>query len=435
MALRTILLLSFFCLSMPVCLVRPFYGILLWTIVAFLNPQAYIWDTTNSFPWALSVAIPTLAGFFLFSRGWLSRLQSREFYLIVALWTWFTITSLVSTNTAVFFHHSADTWYRWAFVSKILLMTVVTMGIVDSFARLRTLVLVIAGCFGVFILKSIPFMLMTGGEYRLYGPPNSMIADNNDFGLALNMTVPLYFFLAQTESRRWLKWLFGFLFVVTIPAIFFTYSRGALIGLVAILGLMLLQLKRRLLLVPVIALGAIIALLFAPEAWKERMDPSSSSTLDASARSRLNAWTFSWRLASDYPLAGGGFETFTPELFNRYAPNPADVHGPHSVYFGVLGEHGFFGLLLYLSLVASCMATLRRMLKMARSRGDQIVVSYANMFRFSLVGFLVSGMFLGRAYFDYFFAVVACAAVLKRVCLSDWASADAADGQAKEQAA
>lgn len=435
MALRSILLLSFFCLSLPVCLVRPFYGILLWTIVAFLNPQAFIWDAASSFPWAMAVAIPTLVGFALFSRGWFYRLQSRECYLIVALWMWFTLTSLLSTNTPLFAQHSEDTWYRWAFVSKVLLMTLVTVGIVDSFVRLRTLVLVIAGCFGLYVLKSTPFMIMTGGEFRLYGPANSMIADNNDFGLALNMTLPLFFFLAQTESRRWVKWLFGFLFVVTVPAIFFTYSRGALVGLVVILALMLLQLKRRLLLVPVIALGVVIALLFTPNAWKERMDPNSSNTLDASARSRLNAWTFSWRLASDYPLAGGGFETFTPELFDRYATSPLDVHGPHSIYFGVLAEHGFPGLLLYLGLVASCFASLRRLLKAARSRGDQIVINYANMFRFSLVGFLVSGMFLGRAYFDYFFAIVACAAVLKRVCQSEWASAASADSCAKEQAA
>ena len=72
-----------------------------------------------------------------------------------------------------------------------------------------------------------------------------MIADNNDFGLALNMTLPLYFYLAQTEHKRWLKRLFAALFVMTIPAIFFTYSRGALVGLAAVVMLMFLQSRRR----------------------------------------------------------------------------------------------------------------------------------------------------------------------------------------------
>ncbi|MBA2258322.1 MAG: putative O-glycosylation ligase, exosortase A system-associated, partial [Acidobacteria bacterium] len=42
------------------------------------------------------------------------------------------------------------------------------------------------------------------------------------------------------------------------------------------------------------------------------------------------------------------------------------------------------------------------------------VEHYAHMFQFSLVGFLVSGLFLGRAYFDYFFAIVACIIILDR---------------------
>ena len=86
---------------------------------------------------------------------------------------------------------------------------------------------------------------------------------------------------------------------------------------------------------------------------------STDNALDASARSRLNVWQYSWALASDYPLMGGGFEAFTPSLFARYAPDPHDVHGPHSIYFGVLAEHGFVGLSLYLTLVLLCFSRTR----------------------------------------------------------------------------
>lgn len=419
MPIRGIVLLAFFLLSLPICLVRPFYGIVLWTIVAFLNPQSYIWGAASVFPWALGVAIPTIAGFCIFSRGW-KNLASGKILLMVILWSWFTITSIISTGTPLFFHHAADTWARWQFVSKVLLMTAVSIGIMESFAQLRTLVLVIAGCFGFFVAKSLPFMIITRGAARVYGPERSMIADNNDFGLALNMTLPLFLFLAQTESRPWVRRLFGFLFVITIPAIFFTYSRGALFGLVVVAGLMLLRLKQRMLLIPVAALGIIVALLFAPEAWKQRMDPTNA--VDASARERFNAWTFSWNLAKEYPIAGGGFATFTPELFSRYAPVATDIRGPHSIYFGVLAEHGFVGLFLYLLLVLSCFATLRRILRRARYYEDTVIANYARMFNFSLVAFLTSGMFLGRAYFDYFFTIVACLTVLERVATRQWAA-------------
>ena len=74
-------------------------------------------------------------------------------------------------------------------------------------------------------------MILTGGSFRLYGPRGSTVFDNNDLGLALNMTVPMFFFLARTATNRRMKQLMWFLFAATIPAVFFTYSRGALIGL------------------------------------------------------------------------------------------------------------------------------------------------------------------------------------------------------------
>lgn len=416
MSLRGILFIAAFLPCVPVCFFRPFFGIALWVILDIVNPQWYTWGTAIDLPWAMLVAIPTLAGFFVFDRGW-ERLRSREVLIIVFLWICFTATSLISTNTPLFEHHAAATWYRWRFVSKILLMAVVMVAVVHDFRRLRLLVLVIAGCFGLFVLKALPFMILTGGAFRLYGPPNSMIADNNDFGLALNMTMPVFFFLAKSEENKWLKRLFGFLFLITIPAIFFTWSRGAVLGLAVVSTLMLLQVKKRLALMPAIILGITVALLFAPQAWKTRMDPDRPGALDASAESRLNAWTFCWRLALDHPLAGGGFDTFTQPLFDMYAPNPMDVHGPHSVYFGVLAEHGFPGLFLYLSLVASCFLTTSRVIRKARFEGDQLIIYYANMLRLSLVGFLASGAFLGRAYFDYFFTMVACIAVLHRIYL------------------
>ena len=42
-----------------------------------------------------------------------------------------------------------EAWFRWGFVSKILLMTVVTVGVINSRARLRWLVLAIAGSFAL----------------------------------------------------------------------------------------------------------------------------------------------------------------------------------------------------------------------------------------------------------------------------------------------
>jgi putative inorganic carbon (hco3(-)) transporter len=404
-----------------VCFIRPMYGIVLWTVVAFLNPHTYTWAAVDLFPWALAVAVPTILGFIVIEGRW-EALQNRNVYLIAVLWCWFTITTYVSTHTPLFAHHAADTWFRWNFVSKVLLMSAMMVPIISNFARLRTLVIVIACCFGFFVVKGVPFLIMTGGAHRLYGPEHSMIADNNDFGLAMNMTMPFYFCLAQTESNPWVRRLFGIVFVMTIPVIFFTYSRGALVGLIATLGFMFLRVRQRLVLIPVIALGILVAVFFAPDGWKHRMDPTRTDAVDGSAQQRLNAWAYARRLAAEFPVTGGGFGTFTAQLVSRYAPEMKNIRGlgPHSVYFQILAEHGYVGLALYLALLASCFLMARRIIRNARYFDDPVIEKYAIMFQISLIAFVVSGAFLGRAYFDYTFTIAACVAVLDRIAHQEW---------------
>jgi probable O-glycosylation ligase (exosortase A-associated) len=414
------ILLAVFIPSIPLSFVRPFYGLIWWYILAFGNPQSelYYWSATTMIAWGLLVAIPTVIGMFLFERNDFRVYRSPEVLMIVVLWIWFSITSSVSTSTPMFQHHADDTWTHWGNVSKVFLMTLVTMTLVNSWYRLKVLVSVISAIFGFFVLKAIPFLIITRGQFRILGPPQSMIGDNNDFGLALDMTLPVFFFMAQlTTSRRW-KSVYYCLFACTIPAVFFTYSRGALVGFVVVMGLMLWRAKGRLLLVPAVLLGVVVAFLFAPQAWRDRMDPQQKA--DASVDSRLNAWAFSRNLANDFPITGGGFATFTPELYARYAPEHWEIVGPHSIYFEVLAEHGYPGLALYLTFMAVCLLGAQRLMRSAKWHGDGEAALYINMFRFSLLAFLVSGSFLQRAYFDYTFCIIACMVALRRVASERW---------------
>lgn len=409
---RDIIVLTLLVGSLPFCFIRPAYGTVVWTVMSFLNPQTFTYGLARE--WSLSVilAVPTLLGWLFFSLK-LKRLLCREVILMAILWLWFTVTLLNADQYPLFADKAASAWYRWGIVSKVMLMAVVAVGTIDTWARLRWVALAIAGSFGFLVVKALPGMLIYGGDFHIYGPPGSMIGDNNDFGLALNMALPFFFFLAKTESSRYVKAIMAVLFAITIPTIFFTYSRGALLGLIAVLAVMLVLTKERRILIPMTILAIVFAALFTPPAWRGRMTGTTPESLDASALSRLNAWSYSWALAKDYPLMGGGFEAFTPSLFTRYAPDPRDVHGPHSIYLGVLAEHGFTGLFLYLGVVAMCFSTLRSITKKAQFHGDVHGAAYASMFRLSLVGFLVSGTFLGRAYFDFYFTILACTGVLR----------------------
>jgi putative inorganic carbon (HCO3(-)) transporter len=379
MPVRDIIIAALLIACVPPCLFRPFWGVLMWIIVGLVNPHTFMWQMAYDFPWAVAVAVPTLVGFVIFSRGW-TRLVSPQTILIAVLWCWFTFTTIQNTGTAEFAHFAPETWFRWGFVSKVLLMAVIMTGIVDTWERFRTLILVICGCLGFFVVKALPFMILTGGVFRLYGPRGSMLADNNDLGLALNMTLPLFFFMSRTDPNPLVRKAMMFLFFATIPAIFFTYSRGALLGFAAVMICILMRMRQRLLVVPILLLAGLFAVFFTPERWQQRMDfRREGALIDNSALSRLNAWTYCWRLAQEYPLTGAGFEAFTPPLFAKYAPNPQDVHGSHSIYFGVLAEHGFIGLALYLTVMVSTYLSLRRVVKDARYAEDEALENYAKM--------------------------------------------------------
>jgi hypothetical protein len=116
-----------------------------------------------------------------------------------------------------------------------------------------------------------------------------------------------------------------------------------------------------------------------------------------------------------------------------YAPAVTKtIHGAHSIYFQVLAEHGYVGLILYALFILFSLTDTHRLVWQARRRGDHLVQQYATMLRFSLAGFLISGAFLGLAYFDYFFWIVACLAILRGVARAEWSAASAEDSEPED---
>jgi probable O-glycosylation ligase (exosortase A-associated) len=129
---------------------------------------------------------------------------------------------------------------------------------------------------------------------------------------------------------------------------------------------------------------------------------------------RINAWHTAFNIAKDRPLIGGGFETFTWQVFHLYAPSPSNIHDVHSIYFEVMGEHGFVAFGLFLILIFCALLTAMKLKRTARiNKQINWAESYASMFQISLIAYMVGGIFLGRAYFDLFYNIVAMVVITK----------------------
>jgi probable O-glycosylation ligase (exosortase A-associated) len=403
---RDYLILGVIMAGLPVCFLKPWIGCLYWYWIAYMNPHRLSWGIAYNFPVAQLVAVATLLGVIATKRR--DRIpMERETVIVICLWIVFTISTLFSI-------YPADAWPRYSQVSKILLITFVTLMFFADRKRLRYLLLVTGLSIGFFGFKGGLFSLLTGGNYRIYGPPGSFIEDNNDFALAALMVIPIIFYLAREETKAWRKWGLRIVAILSVASVIFTYSRGGFLGLAGLSVAAILKSKRK-----VVGLVALVVIVYAgfsilPAKWFERIHTIGDYREEGSAQGRINAWHFAWNLAMDRPLFGGGFDTFAPDLFWKYAPDPLSFHDAHSIYFEILGEQGFLGLGLFLGLLASSMASLRRLRKSCRDvPGLRWIADYSDMIQLSLVAYMVSGAFLGRAYFDLFYNLIAVVIVLK----------------------
>jgi O-antigen ligase len=113
-------------------------------------------------------------------------------------------------------------------------------------------------------------------------------------------------------------------------------------------------------------------------------------------------------------LTGGGFQVFVPWIFERYAPEPWNFHDVHSNYFEMLGEQGFIGLGLYMSLLFYCLVTASA-LKWRIRRDPKLLWAqhFPDMLQVAILAYMLGGTFLGRAYFDLYYHLVASIVILK----------------------
>jgi probable O-glycosylation ligase (exosortase A-associated) len=411
-AMRDVIVLAIIVGSIPICFIRPFFGAMMWVWVAYFNPHRFTYGVAYNFPVSTVIAIPTLLGIFFFRR--VNReIFVREGVMLLVFWAWVTVTYINATRVPLFADHVESSQIELIRVTKVLLMSFVLILVVTSKKRIDILFLVTAFSFGALAIKGAVFGFQTSGEFRIWGPPDSFVYDNNDLGLALNMSLPMMYYLTREVTSARIRKLLWVSFYCSIFAIILSYSRGALLGLVVVLGSISIKSKHKVLAAGLLAVFAILLLTFAPPAWMERMGDFAHGDLDQSAEGRLHAWQFAWTFASQYPIMGGGFDTFTPELEARFTPQ-FTFAGPHSIYFQTLGEHGFVGLGIFLFMLGGCFYSLWRIRKAVRGQPSFAwLINYSNMLEVCLLGYAISGAFLPRAYFDLWFQLVAAVALLK----------------------
>lgn len=385
---------------------RPWVGAILWTNLSLMSPHVEFGYSAAYWPVASVAAITTLTGLLL-TREKQTPMLAPPMWALLAFVIWICITLPFS----FYVDESLPLWVR---SMKIYLMLFVTAALLDTRHKLDTFVWVNAVSIGYYGVKGGIFTIATAGNYRVWGP-GGFIEGNNEVALALITVIPLMRYLQLRLEKRWQSLAMGAAMGLCAITAIGTYSRGALVGLVAMAFVLWAKNKNKVAWgVAMVAVGLAI-LSFMPEQWWARMNTIQTYEQDDSALGRINAWWNAWYVALNR-VFGGGFMIYSAEVFARYSPDPARVHAAHSIYFQVLGEHGFIGLGLFLGIGALTWTTSRRLIAMGvKHPAQRWAADLGAMVQVSMAGFATSGAFLSLAYFDLPYNMMLMAAAAWRL--------------------
>ena len=405
--MRDIILALFIFGMLPYILMRPYVGLLVWSWLGYMNPNRLCYGFAVSFPWVYLVAIVTLVSLLLSKERKRIPWSATSVLLVTfLLWTGLTTLFAVVPDSA---------WEKWQEFAKVLIMVFVTLILVNSRERMHGLVWMIAVSLGFYGFKGGVFTILSGGANHVFGPPASFIADNNALALALCMTLPFMRYLQLHSSSKFVRLGLTLGMLLTCIAILGTYSRGGLIALTVVSGALFLKGRRRFAVVLIVVAVGFTAYHFMPAKWAQRMGTLQNAQQTDSGETRIQSYKFAANVALHNPLLGGGFNVYqSNSMWQRYGPEDAIPRAVHSIYFRVLGEQGFPGLMLFLALLFVSWKTCSRVRKRTRQIPDEKwAFDLASMLQVSLVAFMTAGAFLPMGYFDLAYQVMALCAILE----------------------
>ncbi|HIG10453.1 MAG: putative O-glycosylation ligase, exosortase A system-associated [bacterium] len=394
--------------ALPICFRKPFVGLLLFSLLAYMRIQDLTWGFAREIRWSFYVSVVTFAGFFASSRERRFMLNSVRTAIMVCM--------VLLVGVSILQNRGADPADLPGFAefSKVILIALFTTGMVNTRARLRMMLWVIALSFAFFGYKSGLMGVLSGGTLVILRGPGGMLQDNNDFALALGMGIPMLWMIGHSEKRDVLRRVLLVCVPLTMLTILMTQSRGGLLAMAA--GILVLVVRSRNQLAGLAMVGLIVVgVSFAgPKIYLDRVQSIADYEQDDSAQARLAAWRTAREMIKENPVFGVGFghfqdnyQSYNPETVERgYAQGGTAV--AHNSYLQIWAECGSLAFLLYLLLLVLSLFDLWRLRHQARLRyHSSWILNYTTMFEASLVTFMLGSIFLNRAHFDLFYHWVA----------------------------
>jgi putative inorganic carbon (hco3(-)) transporter len=406
--LRSLWLVGLYLAFLGLGAAAPFVMTLGYVWVDTFRPQEVAWFILNQLPVSLIMGSGAFASYFLLDRRSPPPLTLLSI-LQVTLAIWMTTTLLWAEVPSA--------WNKWDFAFKSVVFAAFVPLVIRSRVQIEAFITI-----WVFSLAAnfIPFgvkTLISGGGYGqnlgLQGG-NGGLAEGGQLSTFCLMAVPLLLFLGKhgqlLPRLPMIKVAYAGAAILGIVTALGTRERSAIVGLVALGFFMFLRSRRKFLYV-VLASALTIAVVGKMVVSLEDSRSIANYSTDDSALVRLGVWQWTLGYVSTHPL-GGSFDAFNINAF--VLPDGTEEHGRawHSIYFEMLGELGWPGLILFLTVIASTYFSLLRLSRKYRKLPEFAwVADMSDAILSGLAAYLTAGAFVGIAFqppFWYFVSMAIC---------------------------
>lgn len=362
---------------------RPFIWVLLYLYIDILAPQKFPFSLLASVPISLIAFVLAVVGWALFDDKTGLRFSFRQALLLVLL-----IYCGISTQTADFAAAAAG---KWDWVWKALVFAIFLPLTLTTRLRLEAASLVMVLSASAIMIEGAIKTLAGGGGYNMlkfFVNDNTGLYEGSTLATVGIALVPLALWVSRHGTifpPDWRTRLFGLgvgFAALLIPV--GTEARTGLLcaGLLAVL--MLRTVKNRGLYIAMMALAGVIAVPLLPSSFSKRMNTIENHKADESASTRIAVWTWTLHYVADHPF-GGGFEAYRGNKLVIDTQSASSAGGVttmkdgettdagrafHSAYFEMLGEQGWAGLVLWLTIQISGIVQLEHALRHLRKSTD-----------------------------------------------------------------
>ena len=429
--MRDLYLLAFLGLFLLFGLRKPFIFTLVYAYIDIVAPQRLSYFLLNSVPVSLIVFAFALFGFLADGGKKDARFSARQMCMLVLLAYagYTTLTADVPIEAAA----------KWDWVWKALVFAIFLPLTLRTRLRIEALTLTMVLSLAALVVNGGIKTLLSGGGYGalvILVEDNSGLYEGSIISCVAIAVIPLIWWIAKhgtifpSSDPRWRMAMKLFAFALTCACILIPIGTQARTGLVCLGVLYVLSLRfsrYKFLYAGGAALLALAAIPFLPSSFSERMGTIQNYQEDESASTRLAVWAWTWDYVKEHP-GGGGFEAYRQNKL-RYELPVIDANGfatggvevqereivdagraYHSSFFEMLGEQGFFGLILWLIIHLGGvwrMEMVRRRYKDSARDDERWIAPLAQALQNGQIVYLTGSLFVGIAFQPFIYMLIA----------------------------